>query len=283
MDETAETPPTPERRPRQRTSRPARTFPVPADVATVADLADTAGLADALEPAQPTLALPSAAPRAYPPGWRCCGLDEVGRGALAGPLVAAAVILPADAAARLGPLAAFLRDSKTVPAARREQVAARLAALALRVELAVIPVDEINARGIGWANREVFRRLICRIAADEYVVDGRVRPPAPLDRTGRVRCLVDADAQVPAVSAASLVAKVHRDALMRALHARHPAYAWEANAGYGTPAHLAALRAHGPCEHHRRVFVATALGRPAGSPPAADAAHTTLMRGSRMP
>lgn len=209
---------------------------------------------------QPTLELPSAARRASPLDWRCCGLDEVGRGALAGPLVAAAVILPEDTEARLGPLAVFLRDSKTVPAARREQLAARLSALALCVEVAVVPVAEINAWGIGWANREAFRRLIGRIAADEYVVDGRVRPPALLERAGRVRCLVDADALVPAVSAASLVAKVYRDALMRAMHTRHPAYAWEANAGYGTPAHLAALRAHGPCEHHRRDFVATALG-----------------------
>jgi ribonuclease HII len=220
--------------------------------------------------AQPILELPSAEIQPRPAGWRCCGLDEVGRGALAGPLVAAAVILPADAAARLGSLAVFLRDSKTVPAARREQVAARLAALALHVELAVIPVDQINARGIGWANREAFRRLIGRIAADEYVVDGRVRPPAPLDRAGRVRCLVDADAQVPAVSAASLVAKVYRDALMRAMHDRHPAYAWEANVGYGTPAHLAALRVHGACEHHRQVFVTTALGRPSRGSPTDD-------------
>jgi ribonuclease HII len=78
-----------------------------------------------------------------------------------------------------------------------------------------------------------------------------------------VRCLVKADAQVPAVSAASLVAKAYRDALMRSLHQHHPAYAWEANAGYGTPAHLAALRVHGACAHHRRLFVATALGHKA--------------------
>jgi ribonuclease HII len=219
----------------------------------------TRGPLAASSPAQPGLELPPAAARSNPSGWLCCGLDEVGRGALAGPLVAAAVILPGDAAARLGPLARFLRDSKTVPAARREQLAARLTALALRVELAVVPVTDINARGIGWANGEAFRRLISRIAADEYVVDGRVRPPAPLDRAGRVRCLVDADAQVPAVSAASLVAKAYRDALMRAMHERHPAYAWESNAGYGTPAHLVALRSYGPCEHHRLVFVATAL------------------------
>jgi ribonuclease HII len=189
----------------------------------------------------------------------CCGLDEVGRGALAGPLVAAAVVLPEDFAARLGRLAPFLRDSKTVPKERREELAARVRALALALELAVVPVEAINARGIGWANGEAFRMLIARVAADEYVVDGKVRPPAPSERAGRVRCLVKADAQVPAVSAASLVAKVYRDDLMTALHAHHPAYGWARNAGYGTPAHLAALRAHGPSPEHRALFVATAL------------------------
>jgi ribonuclease HII len=190
----------------------------------------------------------------------CCGLDEVGRGALAGPLVAAGAVLPEDIHERLGPLARFLRDSKTVPAARRSDIAAQLHAHALAIRIVVIPVTEINARGIGWANREAFRRLIGLMRAEEYVVDGRVRPPAPRDRAGRVRCLVRADAQVPAVSAASLVAKVHRDRLMAGLHSRHPTYGWATNVGYGTPAHLAALREHGPCAEHRTLFVATALG-----------------------
>jgi ribonuclease HII len=143
-------------------------------------------------------------------------------------------------------------------------VAERIQVLALRVELAIISVDEINARGIGWANNEAFRRLICRVTADDYVVDGRVRPPAPLDRAGRVRCLVDADAQVPVVAAASLVAKVYRDQLMHVLHQEYPTYGWQTNAGYGTPAHLAALRATGPCALHRRAFVLTALGQAPG-------------------
>jgi ribonuclease HII len=188
-----------------------------------------------------------------------CGLDEVGRGALAGPLVAAGVILPEDMADRLGASARFLRDSKTVPRARREELAALIHTHALRVEVVAVAVEAINARGIGWANGEAFRQLIAAIEAEEYVVDGRVRPPAPVDRAARVRCLVDADALVPAVAAASLVAKVARDALMADLHALHPHYCWHENAGYGTPTHLAALRAQGPCEQHRVVFVATAL------------------------
>ena len=193
-------------------------------------------------------------------GWLCCGLDEVGRGALAGPLVAAAVVLADDIHAQLGALAPFLRDSKTVPAARRAEIAQRLHTLALALEIVVIPVTEINARGIGWANREAFRRLIGRVRADEYVVDGRVLPPAPRGRARLVRCLVDADALVPAVSAASLVAKVHRDRLMAELHEHYPTFGWDRNVGYGTPAHLTALREHGLCCEHRTQFVATALG-----------------------
>lgn len=196
---------------------------------------------------------------ANPASVLCCGLDEVGRGALAGPLVAAAVILPDDVTDRLGPLARFLRDSKTVPAPRRIELAERIREHALRVEVAAISVALINRYGIGWANREAFRRLIGRIEADEYVVDGRVRPPAPRGKQALVRCLVRADALVPAVSAASLVAKAYRDALMCTLHQRYATYAWDQNAGYGTPAHLAALREHGPCAEHRTVFVATAL------------------------
>ena len=190
---------------------------------------------------------------------RCCGLDEVGRGALAGPLVAAGVVLPDDFADRLGTLARFLRDSKTVPAARRVELAERVREHALAVEVVAIPVEVINRRGVGWANREAFRRLIAAILADDYVVDGKVRPFAPPERQARVRCLVKADALVPAVSAASLVAKVYRDALMATLHDDFPVFRWCDNAGYGTAAHLAALRAHGPTPHHRTAFITTAL------------------------
>lgn len=190
---------------------------------------------------------------------RRCGLDEVGRGALAGPLVAAAAILPDDIADRLGALARFLRDSKTVPRARREDLAAAIQVHALAVEIVSIPVEDINRHGIGWANREAFHRLIAALDADEYIVDGRLRPPAPADRIARVRCLVKADTLVPAVAAASLVAKVHRDALMSALHHDYPAFGWNENAGYGTATHLAALRSVGACPEHRTLFVATAL------------------------
>lgn len=191
---------------------------------------------------------------------RQCGLDEVGRGALAGPLVAAAVILPDDFLERLGPLAPFLRDSKTTPRRRREEVAALVRAHAVALAIAVAPVEVINQRGVGWANRDVFRALITGIDADEYVVDGKIKPPAPADRIARVRCMVKADAHAPAVSAASIVAKVYRDHVMAELAVGYPQYGWEHNAGYGSPDHMEALRSHGPGPHHRRLFVATALG-----------------------
>ncbi len=191
---------------------------------------------------------------------RCCGLDEVGRGALAGPLVAAAVILPEDIRERLGALAPFLRDSKTTPRGKREAVAVALREHALAIAIAVAPVSVIDTRGIGWANRDVFRRLIVEVEADEYVVDGKVKPPAPADRLGRVRCMVKADSHTPAVSAASIIAKVYRDDLMARLAQECAGYGWERNAGYGSPEHLAALRAIGPTAHHRALFVATALG-----------------------
>ncbi len=190
---------------------------------------------------------------------RRCGLDEVGRGALAGPLVAAGVILPDDITERLGEQARWLRDSKTVPRQQRSQIVALIRQHALVVELITLPVELINERGIGWANREAFYQLIARIEADEYIVDGKVRPHAPAERAACVRCLVKADAQVPAVAAASLVAKVYRDDLMTTLHQQYPAFGWNRNAGYGTPTHLDALRQHGPAPEHRTLFITTAL------------------------
>lgn len=191
---------------------------------------------------------------------RQCGLDEVGRGALAGPLVAAAVILPDDFTTQLGRLAPFLRDSKATPRRRREEIAALVREHAVALAIAVAPVEAINARGIGWVNRDVFRSLISQIEADDYLVDGKIKPPAPLDRIARVRCLVKADASAPAVSAASIVAKVYRDHLMATLAVEYPHYGWERNAGYGSPDHLSALRTFGPGRHHRLLFVETALG-----------------------
>ena len=180
-----------------------------------------------------------------PRAFRLCGMDEVGRGAFAGPLVAAACVLPPHFRHPL------LRDSKLLSARQREEVEPVIRRRALAWAVAVVPTDDINRRGLGWANVEVFRRLVDAIDADGYCCDGRLR----IDASRPVRCLVDADALVPCVAAASIIAKVHRDALMTALHDDAPVYNWAQNKGYGAPEHRAAILALGPHAEHRAVFV----------------------------
>jgi ribonuclease HII len=198
-----------------------------------------------------------------------CGIDEVGRGAASGPLVGAAVVLPRDFRRRLGGDAALIRDSKTLTRRQRERAERLVRGLARALAVEFVGVEEIDARGLTWANRELFRRLLARVAAARYVVDGRLAPEVPPGLDGRVLCRVRADALVPAVSAASIVAKVARDAHMAELARAYPAYGWERNAGYATREHREALRAHGPCPHHRRAFVRTLLAAPAGGRTAA--------------
>jgi ribonuclease HII len=193
--------------------------------------------------------------------FRLCGMDEVGRGAFAGPLVAAAVVLPP------GFRHPWLRDSKRLTPRQREVVAATVHRRALACEIVEIPASEINTRGLGWANKEVFRRLAAAIDADGYCCDGRLR----IDAVHTVHTLVGGDDLVPAISAASIVAKVHRDALMRELHLDAPVYGWASNKGYGAPEHRAAILAHGLHRQHRYVFVDSLLqldlGLELGGPP----------------
>ena len=178
-------------------------------------------------------------------GFRLCGMDEVGRGAYAGPLVAAAVVLPR------GFRHPWLRDSKKLTASQREAVDEQVRGRAVALAVAEISVAEINSRGLGWANVEVFRRLVGQVVADGYCCDGRLR----IDAIHPVHCLVGGDDLVPSISAASIVAKVHRDALMRRLHLDAPHYEWASNKGYGAPVHRAAILAHGVHSEHRRVFI----------------------------
>ena len=177
--------------------------------------------------------------------FRLCGMDEVGRGAFAGPLVAAAVVLPP------GFRHPWLRDSKKLTAHQRQVVAAEVHRRAVACAITEIPTAEINRRGLGWANLEVFRRLTAEVEADGYCCDGRLR----IDAVHTVHCLVRGDDLVPAISAASIVAKVHRDALMRRLDLEAPVYGWASNKGYGAPEHRAAILAHGPHPEHRHVFI----------------------------
>jgi ribonuclease HII len=190
-----------------------------------------------------------------------CGLDEVGRGPLAGPLVAAAVVLPAgfDFAETYPDLK--FGDSKKLSAHQREAASEIIRDLAQALTVEMISVDEINARGIGWANRTAFERLVMRVDADRYIVDGNLKLTNLGRRARRVRSIIRADETEQAVAAASIIAKVTRDRIMRDLHLDFPVYGWDRNMGYCTRAHIEALGAYGPCVHHRRQFVASALSK----------------------
>jgi len=182
------------------------------------------------------------------------GVDEVGRGPLAGPVLAAAVILT-------GPVPG-LADSKALTAARREALAAVLRERGALVAVAAASVGEIERLNILGATHLAMRRAVARLPLrpDEVLVDGN-RPPG-LDLP--TRCVVGGDATVPAISAASIVAKVLRDWLMARLAARYPGYGWERNAGYPTSEHRAALARMGLTPHHRRGFGPCRGVRPAG-------------------
>lgn len=172
------------------------------------------------------------------------GVDEVGRGPLAGPVVAAAVIFHAG-------IPAGIADSKTLSARQRAELLPWIAASA-HVGIGIASVEEIDALNILRATLLAMTRAVdaLRCAVDHVLVDGNRLP----DWRWRSTAIVGGDAIEPVIAAASIVAKEHRDALMRGLHAEHPDYGWQQNMGYGTPMHLAALKRHGATPHHRRSF-----------------------------
>jgi len=176
-----------------------------------------------------------------------CGVDEAGRGPLAGEVVAACVILdprrPIDG----------LADSKQLSAAQRERLSAQIKASALGWAVASATVEEIDRLNILQASLLAMQRALdslC-IEATEVLVDGLY---VPKNAPPGARAIVQGDATVPAISAASILAKCARDATMVALHAQWPRYGFSRHKGYSTAEHLQALREHGPCEHHRRSF-----------------------------
>jgi ribonuclease HII len=190
------------------------------------------------------------------------GVDEAGRGAWAGPLVAAAVVLPRDPHERARITRELTRaetlacDSKQLTAVQREMARSVIVRLGLAHAIAVVPVDEIDAHGLGTANREALTRAVQALdpAPDHVLVDAlRLRHlPCTYDAIIRGDCLSQA------IALASILAKFHRDEIMFALHQEHPEYGFARHKGYGTRFHAAALDRLGPSAHHRRSFAPVA-------------------------
>ena len=181
----------------------------------------------------------------HPPGL-VAGVDEAGRGPLAGPVVAAAVILD-----DLRPIAG-LADSKKLTAARREALFDEIRAKALCCSIAEASVEEIDELNILQATMLAMRRAVMglRLKPVLVLVDGNRIPVLDM----QAEAIVKGDALVQAISAASILAKVHRDRWCERLDAQYPQYGFAGHKGYGTAAHLSALQAHGACPEHRRSF-----------------------------
>ncbi len=174
------------------------------------------------------------------------GVDEAGRGPLAGPVVAAAVILD-----DMNPISG-LADSKKLTAKRREKLFDEIRAKALCCSIAEASVEEIDQLNILQATLLAMRRAVqgLRLKPVKVLVDGNQLPRLDV----LAEAIVKGDATVPAISAASILAKVHRDRWCAQYHEAFPLYGFDAHKGYGTAQHLAALREHGACPQHRKTF-----------------------------
>jgi ribonuclease HII len=177
---------------------------------------------------------------------RVAGVDEAGRGPLAGPVVAAAVVLPPGAPV-IG-----ARDSKALSPSRREELAPEILRQAMAVGIGAASVTEIDRLNILVSTRLAMARALSRLPLppEHVVVDG-----LPVKDLGwEHEALIGGDARVHSIACASIMAKVVRDRLMRSLATRYPGYGWETNMGYGTEEHRTALSRLGPTPHHRRTF-----------------------------
>ena len=185
---------------------------------------------------------------------RIAGVDEAGRGCLAGPVVAAAVVLPQ------GFILDGLDDSKKVRADRREELAHEIRAGAVAVSVGICSEEEIDQLNILWASMEAMRRAVfgLRPPPDFLLIDGNRAYPAC---TASHRTVVRGDALSASIAAASIIAKTERDRIMRRLHDEHPEYHWHTNKGYPTPPHFQALETFGPTPYHRRSFKLARGGR----------------------
>jgi len=182
-------------------------------------------------------------------GQRVAGVDEVGRGPLAGPVLAAAILLPE----RLAPeLAAAIDDSKRLSAARRRNLAVLLEASGAVIALGAASVAEIERINILQASLLAMSRAVrrLRVIPDHVLVDGNVAPAIGIPCSA----VVGGDRLSLSIASASIIAKVARDRLMLRLGAKHPGYGWDRNAGYGTEMHRAAIGRLGATAHHRRGF-----------------------------
>jgi len=175
------------------------------------------------------------------------GVDEVGRGPLAGPVVACAVIMPPDMRAIAG-----VDDSKKLTADQRVRLSAKIRERALDWALGAASVHEIETLNIYQASVLAMRRALGRLKVEpnHVLIDGKTMRTLPIPHTA----IVHGDARCFSIACASIVAKVTRDYLMTRLALRHPAYTWERNVGYTTRAHIAGLASHGITRHHRRSF-----------------------------
>ena len=203
------------------------------------------------------------------------GVDEVGRGPLAGPVVACAIVMAPEARAIRG-----VDDSKELTGADREKLASRIRERALGLAIGAASVREIDRINIYHASVLAIRRAIARlpVAPHHVLIDGNPIRSLGVEHTA----VVGGDACCHSIACASIVAKVTRDRLMRALARRHPHYRWETNVGYGTAEHHAGLASHGITAHHRRSFspvqlaLALTVAPAEEAPEVAEALHDIL-------
>ena len=190
--------------------------------------------------------------REYGPQGILCGIDEVGRGPLAGPVVAGAVILPKDCQIL------YLNDSKKLTARRRELLYDEIMEKAVAVGIGVVSQEVIDDINILQATYEAMRQAVGKLSVcpDILLNDAVTIPGLPQKQVP----IIKGDAKSLSIAAASVVAKVTRDRMMEALDAKYPEYGFASNKGYGSAAHMAALREYGPCPLHRRTFIRNICG-----------------------
>ena len=178
-------------------------------------------------------------------GRSVAGMDEAGRGPLVGPVVAACVLMPADSAIP------WVDDSKKLSEARREALYDRIVEEAVAVGVGMADAEEIDRINILRATKNAMRRAAEQVRADVYLIDA----VKDLGLPGEEVAIIRGDATSYSIAAASIIAKVTRDRMLRELDARYPEYGFARNKGYGTAEHIEALKRFGPCPEHRRTFI----------------------------